>query len=80
MNFKDIVSKNRSYRRFDQSATICAQAMLELVDLARLTGSAGNKQPLRYIISCSEEMNRRIFPNLSWAAALKEWPGPKEGE
>lgn len=80
MNFKEIVRKNRSYRRFDQSATICSEALMELVDLARLTGSAGNKQPLRYIISCSEEMNRRIFPNLTWAAALKEWPGPEEGE
>jgi nitroreductase len=80
VNFKELVLKNRSYRRFDQQATVLREALLDLVDLARQCGSAGNKQPLRYIVSCSEEMNRRIFPHLTWAAALKEWPGPEEGE
>lgn len=80
MTVSELVRKNRSYRRFDQKARIAPEALESLVDLARQSGSAGNKQPLRYIISCSEEMNRKIFPNLTWAAALKEWPGPAEGE
>ena len=80
MTLSELVKKNRSYRRFDQKARIAPEALETLVDLAHMSGSAGNKQPLRYILSTSDEMNRKIFPNLTWAAALKEWPGPVEGE
>jgi nitroreductase len=80
VKLKDLILTNRSYRRFDQNFKISHQTLLELVDLARLSPSAGNKQPLRYILSCEPDMNSRIFPSLSWAAYLKEWPGPEEGE
>lgn len=53
---------------------------MELVDLARLSPSAANLQPLKYILSCEPKKNSKIFPNLKWAGYLKEWPGPKEGE
>ena len=52
----------------------------ELVDLARLSPSAANLQPLKYILSCETEMNARIFPHLAWAGYLKDWPGPSQGE
>jgi nitroreductase len=80
MKLKDLIFANRSYRRFEQSSNISQETLMELIDLARLSPSAGNKQPLRYIISCQPEKNSRIFPSLSWAAYLKEWPGPQEGE
>ena len=48
--------------------------------MARLTPSAANLQPLKYIISCKEETNVIIFPCLKWAGYLPEWNGPKEGE
>jgi nitroreductase len=50
------------------------------VDLVRKTSSAGNRQPLRYVISCSSETNGRIFATLGWASSLPDWPGPEEGE
>jgi len=78
--FKDLVYQNRSYRRFDQSHTITKQTLRELVDLARHAASGNNLQPLKYILSCDKELNAQIFPYLSWAAYLKEWPGPVEGE
>ncbi len=52
----------------------------ELVDLARLSPSAANLQPLKYILSCESQKNVLIFPCLSWAAYLKNWGGPPEGE
>jgi nitroreductase len=77
---KDLVLKNRSYRRFYQETAIELETLRELVDLARLSASGGNIQPLKYILSCDPEKNALIFPHLRWAAYLKDWPGPPEGE
>jgi nitroreductase len=77
---KDLVLKNRSYRRFYEDAVVEDQTLRELVDLARLSASAANKQPLRYILSCTREKNDLVFPTLVWAAYLKDWNGPSEGE
>ena len=56
------------------------QTLEELIDLARLSASAANLQPLKYIISCERRKNALIFPNLVWAGYLENWPGPAEGE
>jgi nitroreductase len=48
----------------------------ELIDLARNTPSAGNKQPLKYYLVCGEEANAKVFETLGWAASLPEWTGP----
>lgn len=77
---KDLVAKNRSYRRFDESFPITEQTLRELVDLARLTPSGANFQPLKYLLACTPEKNAEIFPTLAWAGYLKEWPGPDAGE
>jgi nitroreductase len=78
--FKDLVVKNRSYRRFDESFPISRETLLELVDLARQTASAANKQPLRYILSSDPEGNAIVFGHLAWAGYLPDWPGPEAGE
>jgi nitroreductase len=80
MTIRDLVLKNRSYRRFDENESISAETLRELVDLARLSPSAANLQPLRFILSTDSEKNARIFPCLAWAGYLKDWPGPAEGE
>ncbi len=77
---RDLVLKNRSYRRFHEDVAVDCQTLRELVDLARLSASAANKQPLRYILSCTKEKNALIFPSIAWAAYLKDWNGPVEGE
>ena len=77
---KDLILKNRSYRRFFQEVSIERQTLRELVDLARLSASGANLQPLKYILSCEPEKNALIFPHLAWAGYLKDWPGPSEGE
>lgn len=77
---KYLVKKNRSYRRFDQSFDISEETLYELIDLARLSASARNQQSLKYFISNTESLNKKIFPCLSWAGYLKDWVGPKEGQ
>jgi nitroreductase len=77
---RDLIEKNRSYRRFYQDKGIKKETLHDLVDLARLSPSASNLQPLRYILSYTPERNAQIFPNLAWAGYLKNWSGPEEGE
>ena len=77
---EDLVRKNRSYRRFHQDVSVDIETLRALVNLARLSASGSNLQPLKYILSCQPETNARIFPHTRWAGYLKDWPGPAEGE
>ena len=77
---RDLIIKNRSYRRFFEQVAVEPQTLRELIDLARMSASGGNCQPLKYIISCDPQKNALIFPNLAWAGYLEDWPGPCEGE
>ena len=76
----DLIKKNRSFRRFFQDHVLDLETLTGLVDLARLSASAANLQPLRYILSVDSQKNSQIFPCLGWAGYLKDWNGPKEGE
>jgi nitroreductase len=78
--FKDLILRNRSYRRFYQEEAVSMETLRDLVNLARLSPSAANMQPLKYYLSSEPEMNSRIFQHLAWAGYLKDWPGPEEGE
>jgi len=78
--FSELVRKNRTCRRFYQERAVGEQTLRELVDLARLSASGANRQPLRYLLSCEPERNSLIFPHLGWAGYLHDWPGPEEGE
>jgi nitroreductase len=80
MKLKDIVFKTRTYRRFDESCRIDRETLEGMVDLARLSASGANRQPLRYIICNSQTDCDRIFPSVAWAAYLREWDGPEPGQ
>ena len=77
---KDLVRKNRSYRRFHQEVPVEGETLRELVDLARLSASGANRQPLKFILVSDPATNAQIFPHLTWAGYLKDWGGPAEGE
>lgn len=77
---KDLLKKNRSYRRFYNDKKITRDQLKELIELARLTPSAANLQPLKYILVSEEEMNKKVYETLNWAGYLKDWDGPIEGE
>lgn len=80
VDFEVLVGKCRSYRRFDQGEAIGDELFRHLVGLARQTPSIANRQPLKYMLSSSPEMNGRIFDTLGWAGYLPDWPGPEPGE
>ena len=80
MTLEELLTKNRSYRRFHQDQPLDEETLVRLVEFTRLCPSAANRQPLKYVISWEPERNDEIFPHLRWAAALAPWPGPAEGE
>lgn len=77
---KELLLYNRSYRRFHQTPVLSHEAHLDLIDAARLSPSARNDQPLRFIIVESQKACDTIFPFTAWAGYLKDWPGPDEHE
>lgn len=77
---KELVAKNRSYRRFYGDKTITTETLRELVDLARLAPSGRNVQGLKYMLSNDQENNAKISKNLFWAGYLKDWDGPEDSE
>ncbi len=80
MELKDLVLRNRSYRRFDESARVDLKTLESLIDLARLSSSGANRQPLKYLIYNDPAGCEHVFAYLAWAGYLKEWPGPEKGE
>ena len=80
MTLRELLLKNRSYRRFYQDVKITGDELKEMVENVRFTPSAANKQPLKFILVSDESMNREIFPHLKWAGYLPDWDGPGVGE
>ena len=77
---EDLIRKNRSYRRFYQDVPVALETLRALVNLARLSASGANLQPLKYVLSSNPGTNARIFSHTRWAGYLKDWAGPDEGE
>ena len=80
MDFKELLLKNRSYRRFYQEETLDMALLEEIIADVRITPSAANLQPLKFALVNDKSINERIFPCTRWAGYLKDWPGPEEGE
>lgn len=77
---KELVLKNRTYRRFYEEEAVSEETIRELIDLARTVPSTANSQALKFAIVIKEEEKEKVFCNLGWAAALKDWDGPEKGE
>jgi nitroreductase len=77
---EELIRKTRSYRRFDEAVPVSMEMLRRLVDLARLSASGANLQPLKYILSSDPKTNVDIYPHLNWAGYLKDWQGPAMGE
>jgi len=80
MNFRELVAASRTRRIFDGSRPVGVQTLAGLVDLARLTPSGRNLQPLKYVVVADAALCDAIFPLLGWAGYFRDWPGPGPGE
>lgn len=74
------IVKTRTFRRFFEKERIGISTLRELIDLARLGGSARNGQPWQYMVINSPELCDKVFPYLGWAGYLPDWKGPEPGE
>lgn len=78
--FDALVRRARTCRRFDESMRVPREFLLELAELAHLVPCGANAQRLRFHVVSGAEDCARVFDELAWAGALKDWPGPVEGE
>lgn len=77
-NFYELILCRRSIRQF-KPEPISQDILKELVNAARLAPSAANLQPLEYIIVEEEEIRKKIFPCLRWAAYIAPQGNPNPG-
>ncbi len=80
MDLRQLVEKTRTYRRFDEKHEITRETLVSLVDLARLSASGANRQPLKYILVTDPARRADVYTCLAWAGYLITWEGPDPGE
>ena len=56
-----LIKANRSCRRFYEAHPVDMKTLETLADLARLSASGANFQPLKYILACAPQINAKIF-------------------
>lgn len=72
MNVYDTIIGRRSIRRFKQNPIPYA-VLKKYVNVARVAPSAGNLQPLEYIIVDKDVLLAKVFATLKWANYLEGW-------
>ena len=71
---KDLIMRNRSTRRYRQEIPVSRETLVELIELARYSPSGGNRQLLKYYLSCEPAKNDIIYNQISLGGA------PPKGE
>jgi nitroreductase len=79
MNVYDLITNRRSVRRF-QSKPIPKELLERCVNAARLAPSAGNLQPLEYIIVNDRRLLPEVYATLRWPTYLRPHGEPPEGQ
>lgn len=72
-NLKTLIQESRTTRRFKKDAVVTNEDLREILDLARITSSAKNMQPIKYILVTKKEDVLKLAQTAAWAAHLKEW-------
>lgn len=76
MNLEELVTRNRSYRKFRPEKGVPPEMLESLIDLARKVASSKNIQPLRYMPVTAKDQVDFLFSQLGWARHLEGWDGP----
>lgn len=69
--FKELVSRTRSIRRYDASVKVDEATLKEVVELARLSPSSANLQPLKFKLVTEPSQVEAVFNSIRFAAYLK---------
>ena len=77
---KDLVTKSRSYRGYNESRKVTKEELLELVECARLCPSSVNAQPFCYYLAWEKEEVEKIQALTNWARALPQMKLPHPGK
>ena len=75
----NIVETRRTIRRF-LPIEIDEAILLDVLNLARLSPSGANRQPLSYVVVLDEKMRGDIFNHVKWAGYISPDGTPSEGE
>ncbi|MBQ9156405.1 MAG: nitroreductase family protein [Eubacterium sp.] len=76
---KDLITRNRSYRGYDESYKFSRDQLLDYVDGARLCASSINIQPLKYYIAFEKDDVDKIQSRIRWARQLPDLRLPHPG-
>ena len=69
----ELVHNTRCTRRFKAGIKISKKDLEEIIDLTRVTSSAKNMQPLKYVIVTDEKLVDTLAKTAKWAAHLTNW-------
>lgn len=78
-DIKDLVFANRSYRSFDSTCRVSVDELHYMIDSARMSPSAMNRQPLRYRVVTDDAERSEILAISSVGGLLKDRKLPPEG-
>jgi nitroreductase len=78
MLFRDLVTKGRNYMKFDGSATVPAELLHGLLELASFAPSEGNLQPLKYLVVNESAERGQLIPMLLPEGSFAGWAGAPE--
>jgi len=76
MIYEKIINR-RTIRRYHKRE-VPREILVKCVDAARLSPSAGNRQPLKYIIVNDGKLLEDVFSTLAWAGYLPQFKMPEE--
>src|SRR3989304_8014571 len=79
MEIYNTIISRRTIRKFKQKP-VKLSILKKLVNAGRLAPSAGNLQPLEYIITVDNAVKEKIFSHVRWAHYIAPEGNPGESE
>ncbi|MHA1731567.1 MAG: nitroreductase family protein [Promethearchaeota archaeon] len=77
--FGEIVRSRRTVRRFTPDP-VPVETLRRLVDLARLSPTGTNRQPLKFLLVHDQDLVAKIFPHTMWGGLVTPKRVPPEGK
>ncbi|MCK4556011.1 MAG: nitroreductase family protein [Candidatus Aminicenantes bacterium] len=78
MSLYELILSRRSVRQF-KPEPVSRSILEKLINAARLAPSGANLQPLEFVVVDEEEVRKRLFPCLRWAAYIVPEGNPQPG-